>query len=198
MAQSPPSRHRCLLSKDDPRPHRGSRSAEQIERAPCLGVRRRRRSASISRKCGWSAMRTERIVEALNEPWRRCTSVFTTGGTGPTHGDITADCVAKAFGVPIDTDTRALAILHEWVKTTGAKMNEARLRMTRIPKGVVSFSTRCRGRGFWIGNVIVLAGARPKQIGGPAHAGPRQIVRPKGGGSGGLRAHRHEVSDTVT
>jgi len=85
------------------------------------------------------------IVEALNEPRRRCTSVFTTGGTGPTHGDITADCVAKAFGVPIDTDTRALAILHEWVKTTGAKMNEARLRMTRIPKGVVSFSTRCRG-----------------------------------------------------
>ncbi|HVI61222.1 MAG TPA: molybdopterin-binding protein [Bradyrhizobium sp.] len=76
------------------------------------------------------------IVEALNEPRRRCTSVFTTGGTGPTHGDITADCVAKAFGVPIDTDTRALAILHEWVKTTGAKMNEARLRMTRIPKGV--------------------------------------------------------------
>ena len=138
------------------------------------------------------------IIDALNALRHRCTYVFTTGGIGPTHGDITADCVAKAFGVPIDTDTRALAILHEWVKTTGTKMNEARLRMTRIPKGVVSFSTRCRGRGFWIGNVIVLAGARPKQIGGPAHAGPRQIVRPKGGGSGGLRAHRHEVSDTVT
>jgi len=43
--------------------------------------------------------------------------------------------VAKAFGVPIDADPRALAILHEWVKTTGAEMNEARLRMTRIPKG---------------------------------------------------------------
>jgi molybdopterin-biosynthesis enzyme MoeA-like protein len=42
--------------------------------------------------------------------------------------------VAKAFGVPIDTDPRALAILHEWVKTTGAEMNEARLRLTRIPK----------------------------------------------------------------
>ena len=46
--------------------------------------------------------------------------VFTTGGIGPTHGDITADCVAKAFGVPIDSDPRALAILHEWVKMTGA------------------------------------------------------------------------------
>jgi hypothetical protein len=55
-------------------------------------------------------------------------------GIGPTHGDITADCVAKAFGVQIDSDPSALAILHEWMKTTGAQMNEARLRMTRIPK----------------------------------------------------------------
>src|SRR5262249_18754369 len=56
-------------------------------------------------------------------------------GSGPTHGGITAACVAKAFGVPIDTDPRALAILHKWVKTTGAEMNEARLRMTRLPTG---------------------------------------------------------------
>jgi hypothetical protein len=49
-------------------------------------------------------------------------------GIGPTHGDIIADCVAKAFGEPIDSDPRALAILHEWVKTIGAEMNEARLR----------------------------------------------------------------------
>jgi molybdopterin-biosynthesis enzyme MoeA-like protein len=48
---------------------------------------------------------------------------------------LTADCVAKAFGVPIDTDPRALAILHEWVKATGAEVSETRLRMTRIPKG---------------------------------------------------------------
>src|SRR5262249_32250396 len=72
------------------------------------------------------------IVNALNALRPRYTYVFTTGGIGPTHGDITADCVAKSFGVPIDTDPRALAILHEWVKTTGAEMNEARLRMTRI------------------------------------------------------------------
>ena len=75
------------------------------------------------------------IVHALNSLRHRYTYVFTTGGIGPTHGDITADCVARAFGVPIDRDPRALAILHEWVKTTGAEMNEARLRMTRIPKG---------------------------------------------------------------
>ena len=75
------------------------------------------------------------IVDALNALRHRYTYVFSTGGIGPTHGDITADCVAKAFGVPIDRDPRVLAILHEWVETTGAEMNEARLRMTRIPKG---------------------------------------------------------------
>jgi molybdopterin-biosynthesis enzyme MoeA-like protein len=69
------------------------------------------------------------IVDALNALRHRCTYVFTTGGIGPTHGDITTGCVAKAFGVPIDADPRALAILHEWVKATGAEMNEARLRM---------------------------------------------------------------------
>jgi molybdopterin-biosynthesis enzyme MoeA-like protein len=68
------------------------------------------------------------------------------GGIGPTHGDITADCVAKAFGVPIDSDPRALAILHEWMKTTGAEMNEARLHMTRIPKCADLILKRCRGR----------------------------------------------------
>src|SRR5262249_11484613 len=48
------------------------------------------------------------------------------------------------------------------------------------------------------GSFCSMESSWPKQIGGPAHAGPRQIARPKGGGSGGLRAHRHEVSDTVT
>src|SRR5262249_16841133 len=55
------------------------------------------------------------IIDALNALRHRYTYVFTTGGIGPTHADITADCVAKAFGVPIDRDPRALAILHEWV-----------------------------------------------------------------------------------
>jgi molybdenum cofactor synthesis domain-containing protein len=99
------------------------------------------------------------IVEALNALRHRCTYVLTTGGIGPTHNDITAACVAKAFGVPIDTDPRALAILHEWVKTTGAEMNEARLRMTRIPKGADLVLNKVSGApGFWIGNVIVMAG----------------------------------------
>ena len=99
------------------------------------------------------------IVNALNALRHRYSYVFTTGGIGPTHGDITADCVAKAFGVTIDSDSRALTILHEWVETTGAEMNEARLRMTRIPKGADLILNKVSGApGFWIGNVIVMAG----------------------------------------
>ena len=69
--------------------------------------------------------------------------------------------LAKSFGVPIDTDPRALAILHEWVKTTGAEMNEARLRMMRIPKGADLILNKVSGApGFWMGNVIVMAQAK--------------------------------------
>ena len=99
------------------------------------------------------------IVDALNALRHYYTYIFTTGGIGPTHSDISADCVAKAFGVPIDTDPRAVAILHEWVKTTGVEMNEARLRMTRIPKGADLILNKVSGApGFWIDNVIVMAG----------------------------------------
>jgi molybdopterin-biosynthesis enzyme MoeA-like protein len=99
------------------------------------------------------------IVDALNALRHRYTYVFTTGGIGPTLSDVTADCVAKAFGVSIDTDPRALAILHEWVETTGAAMNEARLRMTRIPKGSDLVLNKVSGSpSFWIDNVIVMAG----------------------------------------
>ena len=99
------------------------------------------------------------IVDALNALRHHYTYVFTTGGIGPAHEDITSYCVAKAFGVPIDVDPRALAILHEWLKATGAEMSEARMRMTRIPKGADLVLNEVSGApGFWIGNVIVLAG----------------------------------------
>jgi molybdenum cofactor synthesis domain-containing protein len=99
------------------------------------------------------------IVDALNALRHRYTYVFTTGGIGPTHDDITADCVAKAFGVSIDVDPRALAILEERVAATGSQMNEARLRMTRIPKGADLVLNKVSGApGIWIGNVIVMAG----------------------------------------
>jgi molybdenum cofactor synthesis domain-containing protein len=99
------------------------------------------------------------IIEALNALRQRYTYVFTTGGIGPTHDDITADCVAKAFSVSIDVDPRALAILKERLAATGGEMNDARLRMTRIPKGADLVLNKVSGApGIWIGNVIVMAG----------------------------------------
>src|SRR6266849_6690072 len=99
------------------------------------------------------------IVGALNALRHRYTYVFTTGGIGPTHDDITADCVAKAFGVSIDVDPRALAIMQERLASTRIEMNDARLRMTRIPKGADLVLNKVSGApGMWIGNVIVMAG----------------------------------------
>src|SRR5690349_17199316 len=74
------------------------------------------------------------IVAALNALRSRYTYVFTTGGIGPTHDDITADCVAKAFGVGISVDERAVAMLRERYADP-ADLTEARLRMARIPHG---------------------------------------------------------------
>src|SRR5215510_12860809 len=69
------------------------------------------------------------IVAALNALRSRYTYVFTTGGIGPTHDDITADCVAKAFGVPIDYHPEAVAILKANWAARGIEPNEARMRM---------------------------------------------------------------------
>jgi molybdopterin-biosynthesis enzyme MoeA-like protein len=85
--------------------------------------------------------------------------VFTTGGIGPTHDDITAECIAKAFGVPIDIDPEALRIISERAAKTGTEMNDARRRMARIPHGAALVANKVSGApGFWIDNVIVMAG----------------------------------------
>jgi len=97
------------------------------------------------------------IVAALNALRRRYTYVFTTGGIGPTHDDITADAVAKAFGVPIDHDPRAVALMRE--RFPNADLNEARMRMARLPEGAdLVANPVSKAPGFWIGNVIVMAG----------------------------------------
>jgi molybdenum cofactor synthesis domain-containing protein len=99
------------------------------------------------------------IVTALNALRARYTYVFTTGGIGPTHDDITAECVAKAFGVTIGYDPRAVEIMTERIKQTGGVMNEARMRMTRIPAGAELVLNKISAApGFWLGNVIVMAG----------------------------------------
>jgi molybdenum cofactor synthesis domain-containing protein len=97
------------------------------------------------------------IVEALNALRSRYTYLFTTGGIGPTHDDITADCVAKAFGVPIDVDERAVEMMLQRMKRED--LNEARLRMARIPQGAELVENPIsRAPGFRIDNVIVMAG----------------------------------------
>src|SRR5215475_2383148 len=99
------------------------------------------------------------IVEALNALRMRYTYVFTTGGIGPTHDDITADSVAKAFAVPIDYDQRVVALLKERYAALGTELNAARMRMTRIPRGAELVPNKVSAApGFWIGNVVVMAG----------------------------------------
>src|ERR1700674_2288572 len=99
------------------------------------------------------------IVEALNALRTRYTYVFTTGGIGPTHDDITADSIAKAFGVAIDYDPRAAEILRVRMAQVGGVMNEARMRMARLPAGAdLVLNKVSAAPGFWIGNVIVMAG----------------------------------------
>jgi molybdenum cofactor synthesis domain-containing protein len=98
------------------------------------------------------------IVEALNALRSRYTYVFTTGGIGPTHDDITADSIAKALGISIDYHPEVVARFKERYQKPG-ELNEARLRMARIPEGAEPIqSATILAPGFRIGNVIVMAG----------------------------------------
>jgi molybdenum cofactor synthesis domain-containing protein len=97
------------------------------------------------------------IVAALNALRARWDYVFSTGGIGPTHDDITADAVAKAFGVAIGEDPRALAIMMQ--RYQPADLTPARRRMARIPEGAELIDNPVsKAPGFRIGNVIVMAG----------------------------------------
>ena len=99
------------------------------------------------------------IVAALNALRARHDYVFTTGGIGPTHDDITADSVAKAFGVKIDVDPRALALLLPFYEKRGVEVTPGRLRMARIPEGAELVENSISvAPGFMLGNVITLAG----------------------------------------
>jgi molybdenum cofactor synthesis domain-containing protein len=121
----------------------------------------------------------EVIVAAVNELRAQADYLFTSGGIGPTHDDITADCVAAAFGVPIDVRDDARAIIAEHAEATGRELNEARLRMARIPEGAALIDNPVSAApGFILGNVHVMAGVpsiframldglRPRLRGGP-------------------------------
>jgi molybdenum cofactor synthesis domain-containing protein len=125
------------------------------------------------------------IVAAVNACRARYSYVFTTGGIGPTHDDITSGCVAKAFGVELVQDPEAVALLRRHY--TGDQLNEARLRMATVPKGSRLIENPVStAPGFQIGNVYVLAGV-------PA------IMRAMFDGlKGGLKGGRPVTSRTVS
>jgi len=98
-----------------------------------------------------------RIVEAVNALRGAYDYIFTTGGIGPTHDDITADAIAVAFGVEIEHNKDALAVLEDHYQK--GEINDARRRMARMPVGAVLIDNPVsRAPGFQIGNVFVLAG----------------------------------------
>lgn len=102
----------------------------------------------------------EEIVAALNALREKYDYVFTTGGIGPTHDDITADAIARAFGVGISHHPEAVQILKErYERQRGLALNDARMRMARIPEGGELIDNPVSGApGFRIGNVFVMAG----------------------------------------
>lgn len=99
------------------------------------------------------------IVKAVRALSAEFDHVFTSGGIGPTHDDITADCIAQAFGVSIDVREDARAILQAHYDRQGLEFNAARLRMARIPDGATLIDNPVSAApGFTLQNVHVMAG----------------------------------------
>lgn len=100
---------------------------------------------------------TDEIAGALNALRARYDYVLTTGGIGPTHDDVTADAVAVAFEVGISENEMAIAMLLERIRPED--LNEARRRMARVPHGAELIENDVsKAPGFWIGNVVCMAG----------------------------------------
>ncbi len=101
----------------------------------------------------------ERIVDTINEVRARYDHVFTTGGIGPTHDDITSECIAAAFGVPWEAQPEAMWLLSGMYEKRGVEFNEARRRMAMMPRGATLIDNPVSvAPGFTIGNVHVMAG----------------------------------------
>jgi molybdenum cofactor synthesis domain-containing protein len=102
---------------------------------------------------------TERIVEAVNALRATHDYLLTTGGIGPTHDDITVDAIAAAFGVPVVVHPQARAILEDYYRGRPGGLNNARLRMARVPEGAELIPNPSSGApGVKIDNVYILAG----------------------------------------
>jgi molybdenum cofactor synthesis domain-containing protein len=144
-------------------------------------------------------------VNALRQAW---THVFTSGGIGPTHDDITADCIAEALGVGIGVREDARALLAAHYARSGLDFNAARMRMARIPEGARLIENPISvAPGFSIGNVHVMAGVPnvfqamvagllPTLTGGePLLSQTLRILRPEGEIAGPLGALAAEYPD---
>ena len=102
--------------------------------------------------------REEAIVEAVNALRARNDYLFTTGGIGPTHDDITVDAIAVALGVPVVVHPKARAILEDYYAARGG-LNEPRLRMARVPEGAELIENRTSGApGIRHGRIFIMAG----------------------------------------
>lgn len=143
----------------------------------------------------------EEIGAAVNALRARYTHVFTSGGIGPTHDDITADAVAAAFGVGIGVREDARAVLATHYADPSRELNDDRLRMARIPDGATLIDNPVsKAPGFTIGNVHVMAGVPeiframvagllPRLTGGrPTLSETRRVEIPEGRLAGPLRS----------
>lgn len=142
---------------------------------------------------------TERIVETVTA--LRCAHdyLFTTGGIGPTHDDITVDAIAAAFGVPVVIHPEARAILEDYYRDRPGGLNEARLRMARVPDGAELIPNPSSGApGVKIGNVYILAGV-PHIAASMMEAltGTLEGGRPVVSVTVGARAPESEVADLL-
>ncbi|MEM9355354.1 MAG: molybdopterin-binding protein [Pseudomonadota bacterium] len=150
----------------------------------------------------------DEIVGAVNALRTKYTYVFTTGGIGPTHDDITADSIAKAFGVGIDVDQRALDLLLPAYKARGVELTPARLRMARIPDGAdLVDNPISTAPGFMLDNVITMAGipsvmqvmldsVTPRlRKGRVMHSESIDLDHPEGAVAGMLGAHQEAYPD---
>lgn len=143
--------------------------------------------------------RQDSIVAAVNALRASHDYLFTTGGIGPTHDDITVDAIAAAFGVPVVIHPEARRILEDYYRNRPGGLNDARLRMARVPEGAELLLNPASGApGVKIGNVFVLAGV-PYIAASilEALAGTLEGGRPMISITVGARAAESEVADLL-
>ena len=99
-----------------------------------------------------------KIIDSVNELRAKNDYLFTTGGIGPTHDDITADSIAEALKVDLEINIEAYDVLEKYYKKIGSEFNDVRQRMARIPKGATLIENSIAAPGFKIENVFVFAG----------------------------------------